>query len=577
MPVFYPSTTVRLTLRFDEGTETQVLEQNLQNDVAPPGLETTTADEDTEQVLEELRQDLSQILSDRGIIPAEDFNHRLSENRRRRDLAQRRAGDRTSLPAALSAAPPDDLTVIGNVLPLSADIQRNGLRMADTATVTIAHRDAPFDPRAIRSAAIEITMGTVSAEDFARGSRGERREDGSLYSVVQRVPADSPPAPGTTRFIGFVDDWSVDRGEGDVVELQCRDLSALLVDQKLPPGLAIDQSLPVDEAVRNLLNLFPSMRGTEVVWTGEDAAPTLESSLPASRRSRRGGRSRRARSGGENMTVWDHIVETCSQVGIVPLFVDNQLQIIPPRTFYTGDRARVMVYGRNIKSLTFTRKMGGTKVPTVEIRSYDPSIGRVRWARYPVAAGVASGVFGETDPPRASRASSVSPSGVADDKILTFNRQTTDPVVMEQTAEQIWHEIGRKEIEGTFTTSDIAAWIRPEDTSEPIQPQEQEVGDLLSMKAGDAVEMLVASVGPSTREPIASSNELESMAQEARAQYLQRLGWSREVAVRFARLQDAASFQTVFRVQHVELGFDMDTGFTVSADFINFLEVRETP
>ena len=177
--------------------------------------------------------------------------------------------------------------------------------MADTATITIAHRDAPFDPRAIRSASVEITLGTVSADDFARGARGERRDDGSLYSVVPRVPAGSPPAPGTTRFIGFVDDWSVDRGDGDVVELQCRDLSSLLFDQKMPASLGIDQTLPIDEAIRGLLNEFPSMRGTNVEWTGEDEAPTLSSALTRARTARRGGTSRRARSGGESFVGVD--------------------------------------------------------------------------------------------------------------------------------------------------------------------------------------------------------------------------------------------------------------------------------
>ena len=245
MPIFYPSATVRLVLRFDEGSDTDTLRQNLQNATPPPSMESTTTDEETEEILENLRQDLSQILRDRGVIPSEEFDHRISENRRRREAAQRRDSNRTSLPAAISAAPPDSLTVIGNVLPLSVGIQRNGLRMADTATITIAHRDAPFDPRAIRSASVEITLGTVSADDFARGARGERRDDGSLYSVVPRVPAGSPPAPGTTRFIGFVDDWSVDRGDGDVVELQCRDLSSLLFDQKMPASLGIELSMAV--------------------------------------------------------------------------------------------------------------------------------------------------------------------------------------------------------------------------------------------------------------------------------------------------------------------------------------------
>ena len=36
MPIFYPSATVRLVLRFDEGSDTDTLRQNLQNATPPP-------------------------------------------------------------------------------------------------------------------------------------------------------------------------------------------------------------------------------------------------------------------------------------------------------------------------------------------------------------------------------------------------------------------------------------------------------------------------------------------------------------------------------------------------------------
>jgi hypothetical protein len=237
---------------------------------------------------------------------------------------------------------------------------------------------------------------------------------------------------------------------------------------------------------------------------------------------------------------------------VVPVFEDYQLRIVQPRTFYAGrSQARRMVYGRNLKSLSFKRRMGGQKVPTIEVRCYDPSLGRTRWARHPVAEGqAASGVFGESDPPRPTRANHIAPSGA----------QPEDRI--EATAESIWQQIGRQEIEGSFSTDDVDSF------------ESEIAADLLALRTGDAVELLVASASD-LRESTASATELEGLSLEARARYLQSVGWSEGVARRFAQLQEAVSFQTTFRVQSAQFSFDQDDGISITVDFINFLTVRE--
>lgn len=587
MPAFYPSARVKLAIRLDEGSSTGDLRGRLSQGDTPPAGSTTLAGqrqgipasrEEIEAELENVQNTINGVIAQREELEGFDIDFFLSDLRRQRDELQNQltAQETENRPDALSGAPPDDLIALGTILPQTGTINRNGLRTADTCRVTIDYRDAPFDPRLIRSCGVELVIGVIEAGGLEAGHRGQTREDGTALSLVPRGEAGSPPPRGTTRFLGFVDDWTItlDGTDGDTIELDCRDLTALLLDQKLPSGVSIDLSLPIDEGVRGLLNSLPGTRGVSVRFgiAGEQgSAPVPADAIPRARRGRRGGTARRGRAGGSDMNLWDHITEVCTQVGLVPVFEDSELRIIRPRTFYEGrDTARRMVYGRNVETLSFSRKLSGTKVPTVEIRSYDDQIGRTRWARYPVpGTAPRSGIFGVTDPPRPARANEVPPSGSnPDDRIQTITLDgITDPDTLAQSAESIWHQIGRQELEGNFRTSDVASF-----------GAEIEAVDLLRLRAGDPVELLVASAQTAELArgaTLASATEIRGLQREARSQYLQSIGWSEDVAERFAVLQDAVSFQTVFRVQDVRLSWDQDEGVGVEVDFINFLEIRE--
>lgn len=588
MPTYRPSARVRLAIRVDEGADTAELDGRLdQGSTAPAALESQGAQqiegassrEDIERELESLQVSRAQVVQTRDQLSPQSVDFFLSDLDRRRDRLQERLTStaQANAPDATAGAGPDDRIVLGTILPMQCTIERNGLRTADTAQVTIDYRDAPFDPRLIRSVAIEIIVGLVDAESFELGVQGETRDDGTVLSLVPRGQAGAAVAPpGTTRFVGLVDEWSVtlDGEDGDTIDLDCRDLTAILIDTKLPAGEGIDLDQPLDAGVRDLLDRLTSTRGTSVRFgiAGEEGdAPTPADAIPSSRRARRGGRGRRGRQGGAELSVWDHITETCTQVGLVPVFEDNELRIIRPRTFFAGrDTARRMVYGRNLENLGFSRKLGGTKVPTIEVRAYDPALGRTRWARYPVpGTAPRSGVFGQTEPPRVARANEVPPSGQnPDDRILTFTLDgITNPATLADAAESIWHQVGRQEIEGKFKTADAWSW-------------EQPVGgvDLLRLRPGDAIELLVASAETADLArgtTLTSATEVRGLQREARARYLESIGWSRRVAERFAALQDATAFQTIFRSQNLRIVWDVEDGLTIEADFVNFLEIRE--
>jgi hypothetical protein len=591
MPVVYPSAVARLVLRFDRGAVEEGLRERLPRthtttlqgfEVTPDGVTdipefSGTGGRTREQLNEELdaiQARINVVESSRDLFSPEAIAEELADLRRQRAELESQVDGLAGAAAQTQAdITSDGDTVIGAIMVRSAEIDRNGLREADTCSVVIDHRDAPFDPRLIRSCGIEVTFGIVDADDWSLGMSGVRGPDELPLSIVGRAPAESDElAPGTSRFLGIVDTWTVELGsdDGDTIKLECRDLSALLIESEIPQGFGLDMALPLDDCIRGLIDLFPMLRGTRVVYEGPGTAPVPLDAVPRTARPRRGRGGTRSRRRAMQ-TVWDSITDICVQTGLVPIWQDNRLRIVDPRTFYTDrDTARRMVYGRNIKELSFSRKLGGMKVPTVEVRCVDQDRGRTRWARFPVPDGAPrEGVFGETDPPRPARPNEVPPSGATpEDRILTFVVSgLSAPGSLARAAEAIWHQIGRQELEGSFDTEEVSSW------DQPVMGV-----DLLRLHPGDAVEILVAR-DEQSRTPagaaLVSGTELASLTREARTEYLARVGWRRDVAERFARLQDATQFQTIFRVGTVRIQYAADSGISVGCDWQNFLEVRE--
>lgn len=503
----------------------------------------------------------------RGELPPEEYAAL------RADLADQRARLTREATAAPGDPPEaidggsDDRVVLTGILPRSVDLQRNGLVTADQCTIELDYADAPFDPRTIRSAGVEVLLGLVSADDFAAGMRGETREDGSLRSFVERR-LDAPAAPGSTRFVGVVDTWrgELDGVTDDRLTLTCRDLTALMLDTEMPRRAGVDLEVPIDRGIRDFLDGFPELRGFDVVFgvDGEEPIIPLDVFSP----SRRSGSGRARRAAAADMKVWDYLSDLAVQLGFIATLEDYTIRIVRPRTFYASrTAARRMIYGRNLEKLSFERKLAGVKVPTVEVRAFDASTGKTRWARHPVRSGQPSAGEYPASPPRPSRANAVPPGGTGvEDKIKTFTLTgITGLPALAQAAETLWQQIGRQELEGDFETRDSWSYEAP--------PEE---ADLLNLRAGDAVEILVASQDAAdAREALVTAGILEGLSVEARARYLERLGYRSSLATRLAELQEATGNLTTFRVDEVNLRFSQDDGISLRVAFRNFLTIEE--
>jgi hypothetical protein len=593
--IFRPSATVRLTLRTEEFQDTAALDARLPGQdatltpygtapaVPPPRTAELQTRDDILAALRANAADLAALERLKDALAPEEYEASKSQLIAEREQVQAAATVRATLdnfgtgagqkPTAVVGTPPDDLTIIGNIQPIAVTVQRNGVTTADTCNLTLDFADAPIDPRILRAAHVEVIIGIVDAQSFEDGIENQaRRADGSLTSIVGKEPDGS--IVGATRFVGFVDEWVVKYSDdGDRVTLDCRDMSAPMRDIRLNPGDSIDLGVPLDRGVQEFLDaVSPATKGMRVHFMGEvgTESPIPDEASEGALKARRGRKKRRGRRGDQDMTMWDHIVDVCGALGFTPYIHDFEIRIVEARTLYSTSTARRMIYGINLESLSFTRRLAGVKVPTIEVRSFDPSIGRVRWARFPGRRGERpTGVLGIDKLPPPLRANEVPPSGANPTeaiKVLIVSG-VTDPAILYRVARNAFQQIGRQEIEGSLATYSAASHDQPDNDA-----------DLVDIRATDPIEVLIVSAAGNS-DPDASSistlAELQAYSRARRVEYLEGLGWSRPIARRFAALQDATAFQTVFRVQDAKISLDADDGLKIDIAFINYITVRE--
>lgn len=584
MTIFHPGARVRLVIRTEEYANTAALEQRLPPQSASGARDAPAASavqakpprpassQEVAKLLTRNEEQLRALARQRPTMSAEDFSAKRQALLREREQIRSGALVRVKLatggvrPDAVGGAA-DDLTVIGSIIPMSASIERSGLTTPDKFTITLDYSDAPFDPRSLRSCGVELLIGVVQPSQVFQGIElGQTRGDGSLVSTI----GDNADGSifGATRIVGFVDEWTVKYSQdGDSVTLEGRDMSAPLRDLKLNPGDSIDLSLPLDRGIQVLLDsVSPTTAGVVVRYAGDGDPPVPTAAAPARRRARRGQVARRNRRGDEEMSLWDHITDVCASVGMIPLVKDFEVVVSEARTLYSTQDALRMVYGKNIEELEFSRRFSGVKVPTIEVRCYDPSLGRTRWARFPVRRGErASGIFGITNPPSPLRANEITPSGANPTESIRTKTVSgvTDPAVLERIARNAFEQIGRQEIEGHFSTYDVSSFGH-----DPFEV------DLLDARPADPVEVLIIAA-TSEDAPVSTIADLQAFTRARRKAYLKSLGWNEQVAARFAALQDANGFQSIFRLQDIRVDFDSEDGIKIDCGIINYITVRE--
>lgn len=555
MPTFYPSCVINLKLKFDESLHVQPLPTPVTTDDTLGGVE------------------------------------KLAPN----------------APEPLITQPGDANTsfVLGRI-PLKASIELPGYRQAGQFTLDFAFRDLPIDPRTVRAAAVEVHLGAVSAANFAQGMTGQP-VDGWRPSVLQ-TRIDNQPNPETLVMIGTVDEWNVEHGEDrSTITIKGRDMRGILLDTPLTndPRAAqqileeLDLSQRIDDLIRQLLGynpLFGEFTVTTVDAEWPDGIVPRVGDPDVVPRHRRGARGQRAGgtstppASGSSLNFWDLVVRFCYLVGGIPYFIGTEIHIRPAHSIFDQQRAgtplnptpfangqprttdaqtndpispdlryRRLVYGRDVSSLSFDRKMGGYQRPqTVRAISVDNNArtrgaGRMIEGRWPAVA--------ETS---ARRQTVAAGAQQAQENVVNVPVPgVTSEARLVQIARAVYEEIGRGEMGGTATSKNLASFGG--DNADP---------DLLRLKPGDAVDFQVDTHNLGSRAPLVSAltDHLRTGFDEMVALVTQRLGDENLARVVVATSRGMISeIQTFFRVANVKYAWSSDSGVSVTFDFQNYV------
>lgn len=521
-------------------------------------------------------------------------------------------------PSSLDKAP----VFVMNRVPKRCNVEMPSSRQAATFDISLDFRDLPIDPRTVRAVSVEIHMGVVTPENFAEGM-SRIAVDGSRRSILRTRDDKGNPNDRTILMVGIGDEWEVEYGEnGAEISIKGRDLRGLLLDSPLTMREMnkLDMSKSLNAVVTDLLLMHPGGERIAVVvdpteWPQGRLPEAMPSNLiPRHRRGARGNRrgAHPTPPGGGEMTYWDAIVRMCYLVGAIPYFAGRELHIRPAlgyfeqlsnglgpatRTPFSPNRPRSaadmppwtvrrMVYGRNISSIKFSRKYGGSQKPkVVRCVSVDHSAagsdGRVieaRWPPTPPPAPRNTGAATATPRPRvpppsaplsrqveAAARNRVAPSGEQSqtDLLNVPVYGVRDRARLLTIAQALFNEIGRNEMGGTCESKDLSSFGAG-----------NEDPDLLRLRPGDAVEFYFdGNLQGAGNANSATDHFRQPFAQELR-EVTERIGSERLArAILVTSRGSIQRIQNFFRVSSVNYTWALE-GLSVSFEFQNYFVVR---
>lgn len=483
------------------------------------------------------------------------------------------AGSKTPGPGTVQQRSSDNLThEVAGVIPKKASWKQNGLRTADTLTLTIRYQDMPIDPRVVRSCAVSFYLGTVTEQEFAAGISGAiRGYSGESMRIIPDGYTDSNGQPRTNlRFQGWVDKWKVTKGEGEaLIELECVDNTRLLEKQVRPPRFAVALDKPIDRAVAEYLTHFPQMEGLSVVYLPVGGSPPVlktvlakSSHVPDIGPPGGGGGS----TGGDSETVLDYLTTVVGSVAH-SMRIDGTRLIIQRATNLLGEDAgarvddpfiprnylyphRCFIYGKNVLEYEVTRDFARKQPKNVEVRSYDPERKNVVVGRFPEAGDKQLVNAGPGD-------------GHADKDwvVVQVPDGVRDPAMLKQIANEVYATQGKQELLVGVKTKNMASF-----GGGNMDP------DILDMTLGDAFEILENRGYP--EQGTVADMEQKLTAAAANEEALTSLGFASDFARAYANAYTNAGFQRQYKMKDMTVDWDVDQGVSFDITGANYIVAR---
>lgn len=422
------------------------------------------------------------------------------------------------------------------VLPKRTTVNINDYTTADTFQVEVDYKSFPFDPRTIRSCGVSIFM-----EDQSK-----------LYNG--NSPEQIIPSADNVLFQGFVDEETITfDDEKRTVRFEGRDFTGILIDAKYLVGKPIDMGIPLDQLLTQLLSQLPAAAEIKVDNRTGGALPTLAQFFPDFGAAPLAGQKNTVK----DETYWEIIQDVVQRAGLICYIEIDKLVLTKPRILYNKSNAKQFVYGLNLKSLEFKRKLGRHKGFNIVVRCMDMLNKQVITAKIPEEAtnewSKATGVANKQ-----VLVPVIKPDGSLDQAnhpapYMAFRvTNIRDKNQLIQVGEKIFEELSRQQLEGTLET------------------HEMEIPD----KLGRQFDLMQLKIGT----PIACEIDNDDLykisrfgtAQERR-RFLIARGYPAAFAAAFAKVM--GDYAPVFFTKAATYTLDADSGFKLKVEFINFIDL----
>lgn len=423
-------------------------------------------------------------------------------------------------------------------------VEINDYTSADTFEAEIDYKNFPFDPRCIRSCGVTIAMQDV----------------GKIFQQTNELNPIQISRENTV-FIGFADDESISFNDTTrTVKLSGRDFTSLMIDRKFLKG-TLNLELPLDQVVQTLLNELDETKPLAIDKRVPGDLPIL-SSFYSDKSELSGKKNTR-----KDESYWDVIQDVVRRAGLIAYVELDKLVISKPRVLFDKSAAKKFVYGKNLKSLEFKRKLGRRKNFNIVVRSMSVETKEVLEARIPSEATEAwakeTGISNiEIKIPELDAEGVAKPE--ADLKAAPYIAFLIPDVVNKdhliEVGQQIYEEIGRQEIEGTFETDEMrTSW----NTTNDGQSVPQEF-NILNLRNGTPVQV---EIDQGDLKGINKFNKPKD-----RERFLLQRGYSQKAAAALAETLSNPRMNGPMYARSVSYTLDQESGFSCSVSFINFIE-----
>lgn len=451
--------------------------------------------------------------------------------------------------------------------PRRISVAINDYRTADTFNMELDYRSFPFDPRTLRAVGVSIFV-----EDM-----GKPYDDNGQIRIE---PKDTTYKPDSNAiFLGFADKNSITFDDNNqTVKMEGRDYTSLYIDATYDNASPISMDTPLENVIAKLSNQLRATRDIRIKLNVDDI-PTLSEFYPDFNP------MGLTRSKKKQESYWDVIQELARKAGLIIYVELDQLVISKPNVVYDRKKMKQFIWGKNIATLDFERKLGRVRNFNIVVRSMNIEKKEVLEAKIPLDAtrewSISTGI-----PKKVVTIEKLGPDGKKlppeDAKYLAFrlaNISSKDHLI--EVGQSIYEELGRQQIEGSFESMEMC--VREGDSRDFKNNPGVEFDvtkirnatpiDLRIFERDQIDSQVATELGISIEQLAKNDTAHRGVARDLRVKYLKQRCYPEKIAQALA--ETMGKFDTPFYTRAVQFDFDSETGFKMKLDFINFIELSQ--